>query len=265
MKLEKKRLFFGFEVMATWPSHYPKARLIDFHCRHLTLAFLGNVDYSRLQDLLPDFPTPPFKVGSVGYFDRCLLLPEKHPHVVAWHVNFNRKEVFNEYQDKVVRWLTANDYVVDDRPFLPHVTIGRDPINASEWLHSFIPLPVMIKGLHLYESVGNLNYLPIWSCHVEAPFIELEHTADLAFLIQAESIPDLQIHAQMALAFKFPTLLQFIKKIPIQDNLEDIVIGLNQLITMADINGGCPLKAVSFHGEIEEENGIFKWRMIVDV
>lgn len=260
-----KRLFFACEVAAPWPLKHPPARLVDPASRHLTLAFLGDLPYPPLEAILPSFPVPGFKVGPTGYFDRCLFLPERHPHVVAWNVQWDDAAPLLEFQQQLTAWLLSHGYAVDQRPLLSHVTIARDPVHMEPWQKSFVALPMCVRGIHLYESVGNLVYQPIWSMPLLAPFQEISHTADLAFLIQAESIQGLQRHAQSALAFKYPPLLRYVKNAPLEANLDDIVIALNRLITACDSEIGCPLKAVSFHGDVRVEGTIHQWEMIVDV
>lgn len=50
-----------------------------------------------------------------------------------------------------------------------------------------------------------------------------------------------------------------------KESIEDIVIDLNELVTEADQKWGCPFKAVSFHGNIQENEELPYWKMIVDV
>lgn len=262
----QKRVFFAFEVNAPWPSQYPKGRNVDLHCRHLTLAFLGNVDYPALEGILTEFPKPPFTVGPVGHFDKCLSLPKRHPHVIAWNVKWGTGEdLFNEYQLQIAEWLRSHQYKIDERPFLSHVTIARSPFDEEKWFSAFSPLPVAVMGLHLYESVGNLSYKPLWTYPLVPPFQEFDHTADIAFLISGKTIEHLHENANTALAFKYPPLLKYMASINIQTELPEVVIALNQLISQADSEIGCPLKAVSFHGDIKEKENILQWEMIVDV
>lgn len=265
MEKEEKRLFFGCGISAPWPSHYPKGDIIDPASRHLTLAFLGNISYPDLQQKLSDFPHPPFKVGPVGLFDHCLFLPEHHPRVVAWHMQMDEQEDFKLYQQSITHWLDGYGYHVDKRAFLSHVTVARRPQHIKEWKNEFVPLPAMVEGIHLYESVGGLHYQPIWSCPLLPAFEEKDHTADIAFVVRAETMESLHHHAQIALAFKSPLLLKYIPNIPLEQKLDEIIMSLNRLISKADSEEGCPLKAVSFHGEAVKENGIYQWEMIVDV
>lgn len=97
------------------------------------------------------------------------------------------------------------------------------------------------------------------------PFEEIEHTADIAFIVRGQSMQEIGAHAQQALCEKFPELTVY--KQPFSDNitLDDIIIGLNEMITRADIAEGCGLKAISFHGDVHRENEILTWEMILDV
>lgn len=263
MKQEMKRLFFGAEISAPWPTEYPKGRLIAPASRHLTLAFLGDTPYLPLKSALSEFPSSPIKVSPVGVFDHCLFLPEKHPRVVAWNIYW--LEAFVEgFQRTLVQWLNKHRYSVDSRPLLSHVTLARDPFVAGEWEHAFVPLPLFFKAVHLYESVGNLTYLPLWTRPFIPPFQELDHTADIAYLIQADTIEKLHLHAEMALAFRFPPLLEYREGV-YKSDLNEVIIALNRLIAKADSEVGCPLKAVSFHGNLKKEGDILQWRMIADV
>lgn len=266
---EEKRLFFGLTALCPWPAVLPKGRLIDPLSRHLTLAFLGNVPFAKLKKSLPEFPPPPFQVGFSGHFDKCLFLPERHPRVAAWHVHWRDDQLLEmtlkPYQKVVLAWLKSNQYTVDERELLPHVTIARSPFDLSEWKQTFTPLPMALNGIHLFESIGNLVYQPVWSYPLAPPFIELDHTADIAFIIQADSMEGLHANAETALCFKYPTLLKYFDAANFKTNLDDLIIALNQLITRADMDIGCPFKAVSFHGSVHNENGILKWKMIVDV
>jgi RNA 2',3'-cyclic 3'-phosphodiesterase len=269
MEEEQKRLFFGLEVNAPWPSKLPPGRHLDEKHRHLTLAFLGQVPYSKLTDSLKQFPTPSFKVGLVGRFDQCLLLPKKHPHVIAWNIEWlENPEALLTFQENLCSWLNKEGFPVanSDRKWLAHVTLSRQPFPAPQWLKTFNPLPLTIKDIHLYESLGNLHYSPIWTHPLKAPFIEIEHMADLAFHVYGESLEQLYCHAKMALAFRDSSILSC-PFIPTKlDSVEDIVIALNEIIRQLDREEGSPFKAVSFHGDITKNSDeTLKWEMIVDV
>lgn len=266
MKEEIKRLFFGIEVHAPWPAPLPKGRMLDESHRHLTLAFLGNIPFAPLLKLLEHFPKLPMHIGSVGFFDACLTLPARHPHVVAWQAHWwNGYSKCLELHSLLTQWLSSHRYSIDERKWLPHVTLCRQPFDPGKWKEAFKPLPFYTSSLHLYESIGNLNYIPIWSMPIPCPFEEIEHTADMAFIVRGETLLELYHHAFAALAFKAPDLLDYFMAGPIA-SLVDIIVLLNAIICQADAAIGCPMKAVSFHGEIiVQPDSLLQWEMIVDV
>lgn len=264
---ETKRLFFGLEVISPWPDSLPQGRLLEESHRHLTLAFLGNTDFSKLSVVLPSIPLPSFTMGLVGKFDKCLFLPEKHPHVVAWHVEWmDNADALGSYQKTLTHWLMSQDFLPkSESQFLPHVTLCRKPFIKKNWEKSFETLPLIAKDIHLYESLGGLKYRPIWTQSFIAPFDEIDHTADIAFWIRGKNLDQLYIHAQTALAFHSPILMNYFLNQGSIDTLDSIIARLNGAITRADSEIGCSLKAVSYHGHILEKNNILEWEMIVDV
>jgi len=263
---DSKRVFFAMEVTAPWPEKYPDGRLLPATSRHLTLAFLGNTSWSRLEALLPEMPKPSFRVGPAGFFDQCLFLPPRRPRVVAWHVHWWDGEGLAAFQEQLATWLRERDYAIDERPFLSHVTVARWPFVVKAWEKAFKQLPMIIKGFHLYESVGNLCYEPIWRYPLLPPIEALEHTADVGFIIRGETLAQLEGHAQAALVFEFPSMLNYLPPVEPKSSLEDIIIALNAVVTAADKDIGCPFKAVSFHGDVvEDEDHLLTWEMIVDV
>lgn len=262
-----KRLFFALEVLAPWPAKLPHGRIMDDSHRHMTLAFLGSTDYRKLQESLKRFPYPPFRIGFAGKFNEPLFLPPRHPHVAAWHVQWLEDAMsLDLYQKSLTEWLVHEGFNPDIRDhFLPHVTICRSPFNPREWGKAFTVLPMMTANLHLYESMGSLQYIPRWTCPIKPPFVEFEHTADIAYKVYGENLEQIKLHAAAALAFKCPEILTCDLETPVE-SIEDVIIKLNECVAYVDQRIGCPYKAVSFHGDIEEEEeGIMSWEMIVDV
>lgn len=261
-----KRLFFAFEIASPWPKSLPPGRLIHEQDRHLTVAFLGQADYLSLQSLLSSLPLPPFKVGSVGKFDKILFLPKQHPRVAAWHIKWLDDSIdLSSYVYTLVNWLKENGFSPDERKeWLPHVTLSRSPFDLIKWNRAFREVPLFLKSFHLYESLGNLCYQPVYSHLLLAPYEELDHTADIAFKIRGENMSQLFFHALTALSFTYPEIMKFIKGIKVE-SLNDVVRRLNEVIARTDTEMGCPFKAVSFHGEIEKEGELLTWEMIVDV
>ena len=256
----------GFEVHAPWPSDLPKARQIDVSQRHLTVAFLGKTSFEKVEGFLPRMPKPSFLLGHVGVFDSCLFLPPKVPRVIAYHVKSLGPDPLFNYQKKLAAFLENEGYQLEKRDFLPHVTLGRSPLIQADWENHFFPLPLYYTSLHLYESLGNSHYQSLWSFFLQAPFTEIEHAADIAFYIYGESVEQVHLHAQVALVFECPALIEYIELEKPRESVEAIVIQLNEMVTKADQDVGTPFKAVSFHGEIQKnKQGLLEWEMIVDV
>lgn len=196
MNNENKRVFFGFEVQALWPTDHPKGRMVDPAHRHLTIAFIGNVDWNKLEPHLINVPRPTIKVGLMGKFDRVVFLPHRRANVVAYHVEWLESFDFNNYQIKVADWLASIGLPIHlhKGDFLPHVTICRRPFSIAEWEDDFHPFPLYISNFHLYESKPGLTYQPIWTHSILPPF---DH--DHAY---GERIEQLDLHKDHAFKLK---------------------------------------------------------------
>lgn len=265
---DQRRLFFGAQVHACWPHALPDGRLLEESERHMTLAFLGQTSLSSLQKILPSIPHPSFRLGLSGKCTRFIFLPKQHPRVVASHVQWlNGEEKLTTFQKNLSNWLITHHYQIDPREFTSHVTVARAPFSLDQWSKITEEFPLILSGIHLYESVGHLTYRSLWNYPLLAPFEEFEHTADIAFRIQGETLHELLLHAQIALAFKFPPLVSYL---PMENcsssSIDNIVMALNALIAKADEEVGAPFKAVSFHGTVKKlDSAILQWEMIVDV
>ncbi len=264
---DKKRLFFGAEVTAPWPETTPPGRIISEPSRHVTLAFLGNCSYAELKNKINGFPKPNFKIGPAGKCNQILFLPKDRPRVAAFHIEWlDEQDELQKFQKILLEWLEHQGYTVDKRELLSHVSIARSPFDQELWESAFAPIPIYIKAIHLYESVGNLRYLSRWEYPLISPFEEIEHTADIAFRIRGENFEGLYIHAMLALCFSTPAFLPYFVKKSALSSIEDVVAALNGNVAKMDEEIGTPFKAVSYHGEAKkDQNQILEWEMIVDV
>lgn len=157
----QKRVFFGFKVITDWPTELPRGRLVPEACRHVTFAFLGEVAWEKLKPQLNDIPLPPSSTSSAR-FTGTLFLPPDRPRVVAWELQFSDARILS-YQQRLSLTLQGLGYEREERPFLPHMTIARAPFVPEEW--AAFPLPekvVKLEGLHLFESLGNMQYQSLW-------------------------------------------------------------------------------------------------------
>lgn len=268
MNNDEKRLFFGFSIEAPWPTDYPEGRMIPEEGRHMTFSFLGNISYDKIKKQLSSFPRPNFSIGLLGKSRQLLFLPKQNSRVVAHDVKWlTNGDVLEKYHSDVLDWLKEHNFPADRRrPLLSHVSIARAPFDQKKWEETFQPLPIMISGIHLYESLGDLRYSSLWNIPLIPPFEEFEHTADIAFTIRANKENDLFLHAAFALSFRYPPFLQFLPSQFLAQSLEEIVRSLNHMIAKCDQEIGCPFKAVSYHGKTsKKENNLITWEMIVDV
>lgn len=240
--------------------------MISEEGRHMTLAFLGSCSITELQKILTSIPSPEFKIGPTGIAKKLVFLPPDNSRVAALIVEWlDAPSPLEVWEKKLALWLKNNGYPVDERPFFPHVTIGRAPFEKKAWKEHFTPLPLFVKAVHLYQSIGNLEYKSLWEMPFLAPFEEFEHTADIAFHIRGSSPKEIHQNAQIALAFHYPRLIDYFNA-SLQDSLNEIIISLNEMVGKADSEYGCPFKAVSFHGKIRADpQNILHWEMIVDV
>jgi 2'-5' RNA ligase len=261
---DEKRLFFAAEITGAWPQDFPAGRILDEENRHLTLAFLGSTSLSRLLEKTKTIPLPSFHLGPAGYCTRWIFLPsEKEAHVVAAEVlpaNF-----LQNYQKKLAEHLKAQGYAQDTRPFFSHITIARGPLEVEAWKKFPCLIPFYAKSIALLESLGKSHYKPVWRHSFIPPFAEIEHTADIAFLIRGKDFQELFLHAQLALAFKFPPLLSYFSKEQDFSSLDTVIVALNGLVARADLDIGVPFKAVSYHDEMAYHSNHLEWKMIVDV
>lgn len=263
-----KRLFFGLSIEAPWPLKFPAGRLLEEPFRHLTLAFLGETDLSKIVEILPSIPPFPQKIALAGRFDQLLFLPPRHPHVVAWQIEWLREgTLLDQYQHTLTESLKNSGIAISEKNFfLPHVTICRSPFDIKPWKKNFSPLPLFTSALHLYESLGYSRYQSLWSQPLIPPFVEIEHAADIAFRVSGESFQHLYLNAALAIAFNFPPFLDYIVPSQVISSLDMCIIALNDALSRLDVEMGSPFKAISFHGDAEIlESGLMQWEMIVDV
>lgn len=207
---ETKRVFLAFEVHSPWPKILPQGRILKEEARHLTIAFIGDIHYASLENILNSFPPPKILVGMSGKFDHCLFLPKKKPNVVSWHIEWDDHHFdLAIYKQELINWLTEHQIPIKhyNEIFLPHVTLSRRPFQFHEWRKAFQVLPLYIKDIHLYESKSGLNYTPLWTWPLLAPFEVIKVHEGLILSIRGEKLTSLFKHCISAIAFFYPSIL----------------------------------------------------------
>lgn len=98
---------------------------VDKENLHITLKFLGRFDRSHvepLNNLLTDhlITLPIFKM----HFDRMGAFPNLHLPKVIW-LGFGYPEILSRIYKQIEDSVEKLGYAADDRPFSPHLTLGR--------------------------------------------------------------------------------------------------------------------------------------------
>jgi 2'-5' RNA ligase len=127
---------------------------------HLTLKFLGNTDDSlvpaiseSLSKKLSHYKPFYIKIADVGCFPS-----EKHPRVI-W-IGMEGADELKEIQKDVDAEISTFGFAPDDRPFSPHLTIGRvrSARNLTELMKYFEGFKaadfgtIAIRDIHIMKS-----------------------------------------------------------------------------------------------------------------
>jgi 2'-5' RNA ligase len=114
------------EVQGGLKSSRADARWTNPETIHLTLKFFGNIEESRIDSIFksieePIRSTPPFslKVRGVGAFPHL-----KNPRVI-WIGLVDEREALTSLQKQIETYLEKIGFQPEDRPFRPHLTMGR--------------------------------------------------------------------------------------------------------------------------------------------
>ncbi len=132
---------------------------------HITLHFLGEVEASQAQLLrmaLPGevakHPATSLKTGRLGVF------PNQRKPRVLWMGLDGELDGLNRLQSDLGRLLTSLEFEIEDRPFAPHITLGRlrQEISGARGMEIWTtlrgfelgpPLDVPVDEVILYRSI----------------------------------------------------------------------------------------------------------------
>ena len=160
-----QRIFIGIPVDARAQHHincllkplkesHPDLRWVPENNRHLTLAFLGDVPLSTVEnlvDLLDE--TYRGKKCSRLSLTRLTRFPEPNSKIIALTGEPDRS--LDRLLYATSRLLQSNDQPEDPREFLPHVTLAR--FGRKKGAKIAVDQPVNIKlevtDIRLYQSV----------------------------------------------------------------------------------------------------------------
>lgn len=114
------------EVQRDLKSTHGDVRWVNSEKIHLTLKFFGNIEELRIDPIFKTIEevirnTPPFslKVRGVGAFPHL-----KNPRVI-WMGLVDGRETLISFQKQIDTLLKDIGFQPEDRPFHPHLTLGR--------------------------------------------------------------------------------------------------------------------------------------------
>lgn len=114
------------EVQRDLRSTRADVRWVNPEKIHLTLKFFGNIEESRIDPIFKSIEEPvrntsPFsiEVKGVGAFPQL-----RNPRVI-WMGLVDGKEILTSFQKQIETQLEKMGFQPEDRPFHPHLTLGR--------------------------------------------------------------------------------------------------------------------------------------------
>ncbi len=114
------------EVQGDLRSTHADVRWVNPEKIHLTLKFFGNIEESRIgpifisiEEPIRNTPTFSLNVRGVGAFPNL-----KNPRVI-WMGLVHGREVLISFQKQIEIQLEKIGFQPEDRPFHPHLTLGR--------------------------------------------------------------------------------------------------------------------------------------------
>lgn len=133
---------------------------------HLTLVFLGETEEDKLPEIdacLKSIFVEPFaiKIGGLGMF-------EKKGGDIYW-MAVKRSRELSELQKKLEQELTSRGFKLENKPFVPHLTLGRnismgESFELSKAAEEAPVIDIMVDGINLMLShrvEERLVYTPI--------------------------------------------------------------------------------------------------------
>ena len=157
----------------------PKVAWVKPHALHVTIKFLGELeppDVERIQGLLaPPIPIAPFRLDwrGVGTFPN-----NRHPRAL-WLGVVNGAAPLAEVEAEVSRRLAGERAIeIEDRAFLPHLTLGRVKMSGEgvDWPKLLQSVEIKrasstVDRVTLYRSVLS-QHGPNYTGLVSAPLVE---------------------------------------------------------------------------------------------
>ena len=120
------------------------ARAIPEHQLHLTLRFIGEVDYLQFQEIkagLSELKHPPFTISvkGVGHFP-----PRGNPKVI-W-AGIDPQDEVRHLRNRVNKILRQCNVEPKQRKFYPHITLARLKNSSPQKIKNFLELNSLLQS-----------------------------------------------------------------------------------------------------------------------
>lgn len=145
-----------------------KGRFVRPELLHLTVEFLGEIESERLnelQEIIEDIKFDPFyiKPSNFGTFKR-------REGDILW-VGIKENQDLQALWAMIHKTLRDSGFKVEDRPYVPHITLGRkvritSDINELESSMARAMPDSLVDRIHIFHSTsknGHLEYIKIYS------------------------------------------------------------------------------------------------------
>lgn len=102
---------------------------------HLTLAFLGRVEEKRIKELtlLLDSIKVNYKPLALKLIPKICAFPDLSSPRVLWLPIEGETKKLQKITDSLRKSLLEKNFTFDERPYFPHLTIGRFRKDAQKW------------------------------------------------------------------------------------------------------------------------------------
>ncbi len=140
-----------------------RGRFVDKDNIHLTLVFIGECDeasLNRIKNVMDEISIDPFKIklNDLGRFER------KQGDIV-W-IGLEENSTLSRIVYQLEEVLRREGFTIEQRPYIPHVTLGRKVKFLGEFPQVEFNIPINISSLSLMESTsrsGRLQYISLYS------------------------------------------------------------------------------------------------------
>lgn len=174
LSAEIKRELKNFLLDFQQNNRYTAIKWVGQELLHSTLHFLGPITEEQiavvkgiLAEVVSQYPCQTFKIGQIGAFPAL-----ERPRVIFLKLEDSEAiKAFQSLQEELGQKLAQNGFILDNRLWQPHLTIGRvkAPIARLRLPQEPVPrLSFLIKTIDLMES-ELLPAGPCYSCSASCP------------------------------------------------------------------------------------------------